>query len=127
MNLRVTRMKRTGARVASPALLIFAACVAAAAQSQADSKDADEPDFIVPARPTASNPAEFRAQAVVRREDAHGPGFALAYYLKLPTAGAREGLGTGRFDHYLLALLSKKTVDKKTTLDFNAVYLNAGR
>jgi hypothetical protein len=190
------RANRAAARILLLALLFAAACVAAAAQTpqaqttQTRTND-DEPDFIVPARPTASNPAEFQrpgvlqleygfdgnwrardydseqdtplalrfavsrrllleldtdspfsqasggeretgagdtqlgAQAVLRREDARGPGVALAYYVKLPTASASKGLGTGRFDHYVLALLSKK-VDE-TTLDFNAVYLLAGR
>ena len=195
MNLRIALTKSTAARLASLALILVAACGAAAAQTaqaQAGAKDDDdEPDFIVPARPTVSNPAEFQrpgvlqleygfnanqhapgdeseqdaplalrfavsrrllveldtdspfsqtqggtretgagdtqlgAQAVLRHEDAHGPGFALAYYLKLPTASAAKGLGTGRFDHYALALLSRKLGE--TTLDFNAVYLLAGR
>lgn len=181
---------RPAVRLLSLALLFAAVCGAALAQTQGATDD-DEPDFIVPARPTVSNPAEFQrtgvlqleygfngnwrahdfdseqdtplalrlavsrrllleldtdspfsqkengarttgagdtqlgAQLVLRREDARGPGFALAYYVKLPTASAAEGLGTGRLDHYALALLSKK-VDE-ITFDFNAVYLNAGR
>jgi len=180
--------KRVAARLLILALLFAAACGEGVAQTQNGTND-DEPDFIVPARPTASNPAEFQrpgvlqleygfngnwrapfgaseqdtplalrlavsrrllleldtdspfsqssggfrttgagdtqlgAQVVLRHEDAHGPGVALAYYLKLPTAS--EGLGTGRFDHSVLALVSKK-IDE-TTFDFNAVYLNAGR
>jgi hypothetical protein len=184
--------KRVAARLLSLTLLFAAACGAASAQAtQTQTNDDDEPDFIVPARPTASNPAEFQrpgvlqleygfsgnwrapggaseqdtplalrfavgrrlllevdtdsplsqsgggeretgagdtqlgAQAVLRHEDARGPGVALAYYVKLPTASASEGLGTGRFDHYALALLSRKLGE--TTFDFNAVYLNAGR
>jgi Putative MetA-pathway of phenol degradation len=193
MNRRGAQTKRTGARVVSLALLLAAACGAAAAQTaqaQTGTKD-DEPDFIVPARPTVSNPAEFQrpgvlqleygfdgnwhgpggeseqdtplalrfavsrrllleldtdspfsqteggtretgagdtqigAQVVLRHEDARGPGVALAYYLKLPTASAAKGLGTGRFDHYALALVSRKLGE--TTLDFNAIYLLAGR
>jgi len=193
MNFPDAPLKRIFARLLLLALLLAAACCAGVAQTtQASQKITDdEPDFIVPARPTASNPAEFQrpgvlqleygfngnwhaaggvseqdtplalrlavsrrllieldtdsplsqssqgfrttgagdtqlgAQIVLRHEDAHGPGFALAYYLKLPTASAAEGLGTGRVDHSLLALVSKK-IDE-TTFDFNAVYLNAGR
>lgn len=193
MSLPDASLKRVAARMLLSALLLAAACGMCMAQTAQTSQqaDEDEPDFIVPARPTASNPAEFQrpgvlqleygfngnwraaggaseedtplalrlavsrrllleldtdsplsqssegfrstgagdtqlgAQGVLRHEDAHGPGFALAYYLKLPTASAAEGLGTGRVDHSLLALLSKK-VDE-TTFDFNAVYLNAGR
>jgi hypothetical protein len=151
--------------------------------------DDGEPDFIEPARPTVSNPAEFQRpgvlqleyginanwrapaaasafdtplalrfavsrrlllefdgdspssqsagglrttgagdtqlglQVVLEHESASRPGVALAYYVKLPTADA--GLGTGRTDHNLLALLSKK--EGETVFDFNAVYLLAGR
>lgn len=193
MNFPDATVKRVAARLLLFSFLFAAACgvcLSQTAQTPQQTNE-DEPDFIVPARPTASNPAEFQrpgvlqleygfngnwhaaggaseedtplalrlavnrrllleldtdsplsqssqgfrttgagdtqlgAQVVLRHEDAHGPGFALAYYLKLPTASAAEGLGTGRVDHSLLALLSKK-IDE-TTFDFNAVYLNAGR
>jgi hypothetical protein len=156
-----------------------------------DVDESNAPDFIVPARPTVSNPAEFQRpgvlqleyglnanwrapsgvstldtplalrfavsrrlllefdgdsptsqaatgvrttgagdtqlgmQAVLEHEAASRPGVALAYYVKLPTASAALGLGTGRVDHNLLALVSKKLGE--TTFDFNAVYLLAGR
>jgi hypothetical protein len=191
MSLRSSRAKRTAARLLSLALLLAAACGAAHAQTTQTQTNDDEPDFIVPARPTASNPAEFQrpgvlqleygfngawrapggaseedtplafrfavsrrllleldtdsplsqsaggarvtgagdtqlgAQAVLRHEDKDGPGVALAYYVKLPTASATKGLGTGRVDHSALALFSKKLGE--TTFDFNAVYLLAGR
>jgi len=193
MNFSNVIVKRVFTRLLSLALFLVAACGAGVAQTTQTSQQTndDEPDFIVPARPTASNPAEFQrpgvlqleygfngnfraagdaseedtplalrlaisrrllieldtdsplsqtsegfrttgagdtqlgAQFVLRHEDAHGPGFAVAYYVKLPTASAAEGLGTGRVDHSLLALVSKK-IDE-TTFDFNAVYLNAGR
>ena len=193
MNSDDATVKRIAARLLLCALLLAAACRAVCAQTPQPSRQAsdDEPDFIAPARPTASNPAEFQrpgvlqleygfngnfraaggaseedtplalrlavsrrllleldtdsplsqssqglratgagdtqlgAQFVMRHEDARGPGFALAYYLKLPTASAAEGLGTGRVDHSVLALLSRKI--NETTFDFNAVYLNAGR
>jgi hypothetical protein len=191
---RNARTKRVVTRLLLLALLFATARGAAhaqTAQAQGASND-DEPDFIVPARPTVSNPAEFQrpgvlqleygfntnrhapggaseedtplalrfavsrrllleldtdspfsqssggarattgpgdtqlgAQAVLRHEDARGPGVALAYYVKLPTASASEGLGTGRFDHFALALISKKLGE--TVFDFNAIYLLAGR
>lgn len=190
MNYSNKRTDRVLTRLLTLALLLAGACGAAFAQTQEEPND-DEPEFIVPARPTVSNPAEFQrpgvlqleygfngnwrardydsqqdtplalrlavtrrllieldtdspfsqkengvretgasdtqlgAQVVLRHESARGPGFALAYYVKLPTASAAKRLGTGRFDHYAYALLSKK-VDE-TTFDFNAVYLNAGR
>ena len=186
-----TLTKRIGARLLLLALLLAAACGAAFAQTAQTQTNDDEPDFIVPARPTVSNPAEFQrpgvlqleygfngnwrapggaaqedtplalrlavsrrllleldtdsplsqssdgaratgagdtqlgAQLVLRHEDARGPGVALAYYVKLPTASASDGLGTGRVDHFVLALVSKKMGE--TTFDFNAIYLLAGR
>jgi Putative MetA-pathway of phenol degradation len=151
----------------------------------------DEPDFIVPARPTVSNPAEFQrpgvlqlefgfnsnfhasngasqedfplalrfaasqrvlfeidlddplsakasgvratgfgdtqvgVQGVLQPEQVKRPGIALAYYIKLPSASSDKGLGTGRVDHSFIGLISKKI--HHTTMDFNAIYLLAGR
>jgi hypothetical protein len=191
MSRTSTLTKRVAARLFIFALLLAAGCGAAFAQTKTGTNDDEEPDFIEPARPTVSNPAEFQrpgvlqleygfngnwrapggaseqdtplalrfavsrrllleldtdspfsqasggtrvtgagdtqlgAQLVLRHEDARGPGVALAYYVKLPTASASEGLGTGRVDHSVLALFSKKLGE--TTLDFNAIYLLAGR
>ena len=152
----------------------------------------DEPDFIVPARPTASNPAEFQKsgvlqfelgynanfhaagtekqqdlplalrfavnrrillefdsdspssqtdtskttttgtgdsqlgiQFVLQPENKSRPGVSFAYYVKIPTANEEKGLGTGKVDHNFIGLVSK-TVGK-TTVDFNAIYLLAGK
>jgi hypothetical protein len=177
------------------ALCFLAAALPRVARAQTQTPtpqgEDDQPDFIVPARPTASNPAEFQrpgvlqleygfngnwrapggsseadtplalrfavsrrlllefdgdtpvsqaaggarvtgagdtqlgVQAVLEHEADARPGVALAYYVKLPTASAAKGLGTGRVDHSALALVSKKV--GKTDFDFNAVYLLAGR
>ena len=177
------------------ALCFLAAALPRVARAQTQTPtpqgEDDQPDFIVPARPTASNPAEFQRpgvlqleygfngnwrapggssevdtplalrfavsrrlllefdgdtpvtqaaggarvtgagdtqlglQAVLEHEADARPGVALAYYVKLPTASAAKGLGTGRVDHSALALVSKKV--GKTDFDFNAVYLLAGR
>jgi hypothetical protein len=177
--------------------LINSICVVAAktsvkAQSSPPSDD-NEPDFIVPARPTVSNPAQFQRpgvlqleigydanfnsrgsfntqqdvplalrfavskrflveldtdspyslkdpfgltetgfgdtqlgiQAVLQKENESRPGVAFAYYIKLPTADENKGLGTGRIDHNFIGLFSKTV--KKTTVDFNAIYLLAGK
>lgn len=153
----------------------------------------DEPEFIVPARPTVSNPAEFQRPGVLQLEigyDANfdsrgnykdqqdmllalrfavnrhllieldtdspytlkdpsgirqtgagdtqlgiqglllpekksGPGIAIAYYVKFPTADHDRGLGTGRVDQSFIGLVSKTA--GKTTVDFNAIYLLAGK
>ena len=63
---------------------------------------------------------------VVALEEAEGrPALALAYYAKLPTADESKGLGTGRFDHKFVGLLSKKVGE--TDVDFNVAYLVVGR
>ena len=62
----------------------------------------------------------------VALEEAEGrPALAFAYFAKLPTADESKGLGTGRFDHKLVGLLSKKVGE--TDVDFNAAYLIVGR
>ena len=169
-------------------LLIIAGAFVARAQG---SGSPSEPDFIVPSRPTVSNPAEFQQpgvlqlefgysanfhapgvsvaqdmplalrfaisrrlllefdgdnptsqtvggtrttgigdtqlgiQVVLQHESESRPGVAVAYYVKLPSASSMKGLGTGRIDHNFVALVSKKI--GKTTIDFNAIYLVAGR
>ena len=177
-------------------ILAFLTLSAIAANAQtvtpSPTPEDDEPEFIVPARPTVSNPAEFQKpgvlqlesgyngyyrssdflsqhdaplalrfavnrrillelntdspfsikdrsgfrqtgagdtqlgiQAVLQPENKTRPGIALAYYIKLPTASKEKNLGTGRVDHNFIGLFSK-TIDK-TTIDFNAIYLLAGR
>ena len=76
-------------------------------------------------RATGFGDCQFGIQTVLFHEHETSPGFALAYYIKAPTASSSKGLGTGKVDHELTALLSK-TFDK-TTFDFNAIYLLAGR
>ncbi|HEX3560715.1 MAG TPA: transporter [Pyrinomonadaceae bacterium] len=194
MNLSHAPKRISLLRLLLLALACVAACVAASAQTQTPTPQADEdsgPDFIVPARPTASNPAEFQrpgvlqleygfngnwrapggasevdtplalrfavsrrlllefdgdtplsqaadgvrttgagdtqlgVQMVLQHESKTRPGVALAYYIKLPSASAAKGLGTGRADHFMIALVSKNI--GKTTVDFNAIYLLAGR
>ena len=164
----------------------------ARASDQASGDKTDEPEFIVPSRPTISNPAEFQKPGVLQleygydanfraddfrtmqrtplalrfaisrrflfevdndnlisqtpiegtRETGVGdtrlglqgvavhetpdhPALAFAYYIKLPSASVAKNLGTGRVDHSLITLVSKKI--SKTTIDFNAIYLLAGR
>jgi Putative MetA-pathway of phenol degradation len=148
------------------------------------SQSAHDPEFIVPSRPTVSNPAEFQRpgvlqlesgysrelgipgtravqdmpltlrfaasrriltsetlargarvssvgdsqfgiQSVLHHENGRGPGIAVSYFIKAPTASSSKGLGTGRVDHSLLFLTSKTL--GRYTFDFNGVYLLAGR
>lgn len=173
------------------AFIVAFSTVSVNAQTPAPDTD-DEPDFIVPARPTFSNPAEFQrpgvlqieygyngnyhakgvsaahdtplavrfaasrrllfefdgdspisqrvngspretgigdfllgVQGVLQHESKSKPGVAVAYYIKLPAASSAKNLGTGRVDHNFIALISKKFGE--TTVDFNAIYLLAGR
>ena len=64
-------------------------------------------------------------QVVALKDTEQHPALAFAYYVKFPTASKDKGLGTNRFDHKLLLLLSKKlgTVD----MDLNGAYLIVGR
>lgn len=188
-------MRKTNLRISLRAsaitLVLMCSTLAVSAQNTATNTE-DEPEFIVPARPTVSNPAEFQrpgvlqvefgyngnyhakdvaaehdaplavrfaasrrllfefdsdspisqkvngsrretgvgdfqlgVQYVVQHESTSKPGVALAYYIKLPAADSTRGLGTGRTDHNFIALISKKIGE--TTIDFNAVYLLAGR
>ncbi|HEX8115924.1 MAG TPA: transporter [Pyrinomonadaceae bacterium] len=64
-------------------------------------------------------------QVVALGETEEHPALAFAYYVKLPSAGREKGLGTGRVDHRLVGLLSKKFGE--TDMDLNVAYLNVGR
>lgn len=193
--MTLARLKISFARaliLASLALIFVNVAVAQSATATPSPTVDDEPDFIVPARPTVSNPAEFQhpgvlqiefgysgnfrapgvatehdfplavrfaasrrlllefdadspisqratgdtaqtgfgdflvgSQFVLQHETESKPGVAFAYYLKLPAASAARGLGTGRVDHNFIALISKNV--KGATVDFNAIYLLAGR
>jgi Putative MetA-pathway of phenol degradation len=68
---------------------------------------------------------QFGIQSVLRHENDNGPGIAVAYFIKAPTASSSKGLGTGQVDHSFLFLTSKTL--GRVGLDFNAVYLLAGR
>jgi hypothetical protein len=65
-------------------------------------------------------------QTVALKETEKHPALAFAYSIKIPTASESKMLGSGRYDHKLTALLSKK-LGEKTDLDINAAYLNVGR
>jgi hypothetical protein len=190
LRLYATRISKFLAWV--PGLVLATALGGFFAGVQAQGQSAsDEPDFIVPSRPTVSNPAEFQkpgvlqlevgysanfhapgihlqqdmplalrfavnkrlllefdgdspisqtvagvsttgvgdsqlgVQLVLQHEKESRPGFALAYYIKLPTADSAQGLGTGRVDHDFIALVSKKI--RGITVDFNASFLLSGR
>lgn len=76
-------------------------------------------------RMTGLGDVRLGVQAVAFGDAETRPALAFAYYVKLPSASEGKGLGTGRVDHKILLLLSKKV--GKTEVDFNLAYLNVGR
>ncbi len=65
-------------------------------------------------------------QVVALKDSEKHPALAFAYSVKIPTASESKMLGTGRVDHRVTALLSKK-LGENTDLDINVAYLNIGR
>ncbi len=76
-------------------------------------------------RMTGIGDTRLGLQIVALKDTEAHPALAFAYYTKLPTASHSKGLGTGRFDHKFILLLSKKIGE--TDLDFNGAYLIVGR
>jgi hypothetical protein len=65
------------------------------------------------------------AQYRFHHQTTHLPTLALRYEVKMPTAEASNGLGTGEVDHAFTFLASKDI--KSLHFDFNAAYLLSGR
>jgi hypothetical protein len=76
-------------------------------------------------RMTGSGDTRIGFQVVALKDTAEHPALAFAYYAKLPSASTEKGLGTGRVDHKVVLLLSKKIGE--TDVDFNGAYLIVGR
>jgi Putative MetA-pathway of phenol degradation len=76
-------------------------------------------------RDSGAGDTQIGIQAVLQHGKETRPGIAIAYYIKLPSAAQAKGLGTGRIDHNFIGFVSKKI--GRTTVDFNAIYLLAGR
>jgi hypothetical protein len=89
--------------------------------------DGDSPisQTVAGVRTTGVGDTQLGIQVVLQHEKESRPGVSFAYYVKLPTAGNAKGLGTGRVDHNFVGFISKKIGE--TTVDFNAIYLFAGR
>src|SRR2546428_14141973 len=58
-----------------PGLLLLFLVLALACAANAQSSEPDEPDFIVPSRPTVSNPAEFQRPGVLQLEFGYSANF----------------------------------------------------
>lgn len=76
-------------------------------------------------RETGVGDMRVGVQVLALEDTERHPALAFAYYVKIPTASSEKELGTGRTDHKLVALLSKKVGE--TDVDFNVAYLNLGR
>jgi len=76
-------------------------------------------------RMTGTGDVRLGLQAVALEDTEEHPALAFAYYVKLPAASESKELGTGRFDHRVVGLLSKKVGE--TDFDFNAAFLANGR
>ncbi|HEY0407123.1 MAG TPA: transporter [Pyrinomonadaceae bacterium] len=76
-------------------------------------------------RETGIGDTRVGLQIVAIKETEAHPALAFAYYAKLPSASAAKGLGTGRVDHKIVLLLSRKFGE--TDVDFNGAYLIVGR
>lgn len=76
-------------------------------------------------RETGVGDTRLGFQVVALKDTERHPALAFAYYIKLPSASEEKGLGTGRVDHKVMLLLSRKF--GKTDMDVNVAYLNGGR
>jgi hypothetical protein len=76
-------------------------------------------------RETGVGDTRLGLQVVALKDTERHPALAFAYYVKLPSASKAKGLGTGRFDHKLLVLLSRKF--GPLDMDLNGAYLIVGR
>ncbi len=76
-------------------------------------------------RATGIGDARIGIQFDLTGETKTAPSFAVSYFAKLPTANVNKNLGTGRVDHALTALFSKKI--GAADVDFNATYLINGK
>jgi hypothetical protein len=84
-----------------------------------------ETDEETRVRQTGLGNSRLGFQVLVLEDNERHPALAFAYRVKLPSASEEKGLGTGRFDHRLTTLLSKKV--ERTDFDFNAALLVNGR
>lgn len=76
-------------------------------------------------RTTGVGDTRLGFQVVALKDTERHPALGFAYYVKLPSASEEKGLGTGRFDHKFVTLISKKfgAVD----MDLNGAALVVGR
>jgi hypothetical protein len=76
-------------------------------------------------RETGVGDTRLGFQVVALKDTERHPALAFAYYIKLPSASEEKGLGTGRFDHKFITLLSRKF--GSLDMDLNGAVLFVGR
>jgi hypothetical protein len=76
-------------------------------------------------RMTGIGDSRLGVQVVAFKHTDTHPALAFAYQVKLPSASEEKGLGTGRFDHRIAALLSDKF--GQLDMDLNGAILVVGR
>ncbi len=76
-------------------------------------------------RTTGIGDSRLGVQLDIAEETEVLPSFAVSYYAKLPSASVAKNLGTGRVDHTIMALFSKKA--GKFDVDFNSALLINGK
>jgi hypothetical protein len=76
-------------------------------------------------RETGVGDTRLGLQVVALKDTESHPALAFAYYIKLPSGSEEKGLSSGRVDHKVMLLLSRKF--DKTDMDLNFAYLNVGR
>ncbi len=107
----------------APLALRFAASSRLLLELDLDTVKAQTDEMRV--RTTGVGDTRVGFQVVALKDTEKHPALAFAYYAKLPTASERKGLGTGRVDHKVVALVSKKL--GQVDLDFNTAVLIVGR
>jgi len=76
-------------------------------------------------RATASGDTHLFAQFTALRDTPKHPALALTWFTKFPTASTAQRLGSGRYDHKLIAQVSKEFGEYD--VDFNAAAVINGR
>ena len=76
-------------------------------------------------RTTGIGDARLGVQFDIADESKQSPSFAVSYFAKIPSASVTKNLGTGRVDHAVSALFSKKV--GAFDVDFNAGLLVIGK
>ena len=111
------------AQQSAPLTLRFAASSRLLLQADLDTVRSETDEMRV--RMTGVGDTRLGFQVVALKDTEQHPALAFAYYVKLPSASERKNLGTGRVDHKIVALISRKL--GQVDMDLNGAYLIVGR